>query len=129
MFNPYTGIKTNLLFFEKGAPTKAVWYYEHPYPLGYKSYSKTKPLRIEEFGPEKKWWARRKGNDHAWKVGIEDIKARGYNLDIKNPSAVQDGPGDADELLRQYQDAAVEAAKVRDALRDELRTALDGLRG
>ncbi|RZB33131.1 MAG: type I restriction enzyme M protein [Candidatus Argoarchaeum ethanivorans] len=30
VFSPYTGIKTNLLFFTKGEPTKEVWYYEHP---------------------------------------------------------------------------------------------------
>ena len=41
--------KTNLLFFTKGQPTEQVWYYEHPYPEGYKSYSKTKPMRISEF--------------------------------------------------------------------------------
>jgi type I restriction enzyme M protein len=126
VFSPYTGIKTNLLFFEKGTPTKTVWYYEHPYPPGYKNYSKTKPLRIEEFAPEKKWWGKRKETDQAWKVSIEDIKARGYNLDIKNPRAVDDGPGDADALLRQYREVAAEAAKVRDALREELRVALEG---
>jgi type I restriction enzyme M protein len=32
VFAPYTGIKTNLLFFTKGQPTQDVWYYEHPYP-------------------------------------------------------------------------------------------------
>jgi type I restriction enzyme M protein len=32
VFAPYTGIKTNLLFFEKGKPTKDIWYFEHPYP-------------------------------------------------------------------------------------------------
>ncbi|NQT55698.1 MAG: SAM-dependent DNA methyltransferase [Desulfobacteraceae bacterium] len=85
VFSPYTGIKTNLLFFIKGEKTKDVWYYEHPYPEGYKSYSKTNPLRIEEFEPEKKWWKKRKENEFAWKVSIKDIKAGGYNLDIKPP--------------------------------------------
>ena len=128
VFNPYTSIKTNLLFFTKGEPTKHVWFYEHPYPEGAKSYSKTKPLRIEEFAAEKKWWAKRKENDQAWKVSIEDIQARGYNLDIKNPRATDDGPGDADELLKQYREAAAEAAQIRDRLRDELKAALEGAR-
>jgi type I restriction enzyme M protein len=48
VFAPYTSIKTNVLFFTKGDPTEAVWYYEHPYPPGYKSYSKTKPMRLED---------------------------------------------------------------------------------
>ena len=58
VFAPYTSIKTNVLFFQKGRPSTEVWYYEHPYPEGYKSYSKTKPMRIEEFEPEKVWWGR-----------------------------------------------------------------------
>jgi type I restriction enzyme M protein len=126
VFNPYTSIKTNLLFFTKGEPTKTVWFYEHPYPPGYKSYSKTKPLRIEEFAPEKKWWAKRKENDQAWKVSLKEIQERGYNLDIKNPRDVDDGPGDADTLLAEYKQAAAEAAKIRDQLRDELAAALRG---
>jgi type I restriction enzyme M protein len=125
VFSPYTGIKTNLLFFERGTPTKTVWYYDHPYPPGYKSYSKTKPMRIDEFAPEKKWWAKRKETDQAWKVSIEDIKARSYNLDIKNPRAVDDGPGDPDELLKQYREAAAEVDKVREKLRTELGKALE----
>lgn len=129
VFSPYTGIKTNVLFLTKGEPTKTVWYYEHPYPPGYKSYSKTKPLRIEEFETEKKWWKKRKESDHAWKVDVEDIKARGYNLDIKNPRAVDDGPGDVDELLAEYRKAAAEVDEVRDKLLGELRAALEGTGG
>ena len=59
VFSPYTDINTNLLFFAKGERTRNVWYYEHHYPPGYKSYSKTKPIRIEEFEGEKKWWNKR----------------------------------------------------------------------
>jgi type I restriction enzyme M protein len=80
VFNPYTGIKTNILFFEKGKPTRHIWYYEHPYPAGQKSYNKTNPIRIEEFEPEKKWRKKRVENEHAWKVDfkklIDETKAR-----------------------------------------------------
>jgi type I restriction enzyme M protein len=125
VFNPYTAIKTNLLFFTKGEPTKTVWFYEHPYPDGAKSYSKTKPLTISEFDREKKWWRKRKENEQAWKVGLDEIVSRGFNLDFKNPRAIDDGPGDANELLLQYHAAAASAAKLRDVLRDELRRALE----
>jgi type I restriction enzyme M protein len=40
----------------QGPPTTAVWYYEHPYPPGAKSYNKGKPIRIEEFEGERAWW-------------------------------------------------------------------------
>tara|TARA_R110002050_G_scaffold4573_2_gene22144 strand:+ start:52485 stop:53894 length:1410 start_codon:yes stop_codon:yes gene_type:complete len=88
VFNPYTSIKTNLLFFEKGTPTKEVWYYEHPYPDGVKSYNKGKPINIKEFDTEKAWWNNREENTQAWKVSIDEIKKRGYNLDIKNPHVI-----------------------------------------
>ena len=85
VFNPYTGIKTNLLFFTKGSPTKEIWYYEHPLPNGIKNYSRSNPITIDEFLPEKKWWNNRVENEYAWKVCIDDIKDSNYNLDIKNP--------------------------------------------
>ncbi|MCH8828047.1 MAG: SAM-dependent DNA methyltransferase, partial [Planctomycetes bacterium] len=103
VFAPYTGIKTNLLFFEKGKPTKHIWYYEHPYPPGQKSYNKTRPINIKEFEPEKKWRKKRKENEFAWKVPIQEIIDSGYNLDRKNPHSTDDGPGDPDELLSQFQ--------------------------
>jgi type I restriction enzyme M protein len=90
VFAPYTGIKTNLLFFEKGKPTSAIWYFEHPYPIGVKSYNKTKPITMREFDLEKAWWKNRSENANAWKVSAEELKKRNYNLDIKNPHATED---------------------------------------
>ena len=124
VFAPYTGIKTNLLFFEKGKPTKEIWYYEHTYPEGVKSYNKTKPIRIEEFAPEKAWWTNRTENDHAWRVPVEQVIANGFNLDIKNPNVVPDELGDPAELLREYERTRAEAAATREALKRELMASL-----
>jgi type I restriction enzyme M protein len=89
VFAPYTGIKTNLLFFTKGEPTREVWFFEHPYPDGVKNYNKTKPINIKEFDLEKGWWEKRKENENVWKVSFEEIKKRNFNLDFKNPKTVQ----------------------------------------
>ena len=131
VFSPYTGIKTNLLFFQKGSPTQEIWYYEHPYPAGAKSYSKTKPMRIEEFAPEKAWWggAERTGrveNEFAWRVPIETIKARNYNLDIKNPHDAGSIAHDPDQLLADYAALQNEIASTRDQLKAILADALNG---
>jgi len=88
VFAPYATVNTNLLFFEKGKQTKEIWYYEHILPEGYKAYSKTKPIRIEEFGDIKNWWNNRVESEVSWKVSIETIKERGFDLDIKNPNKV-----------------------------------------
>ncbi len=126
VFNPYTGIKTNLLFFTKGEPTKEVWYYEHPYPPGYKSYNKTKPIRFEDFKPEQEWWDKREESEFAWRVPVEDIISNGYNLDIKNPNSIDDGPGDPDTLLKQFQEIQGQVDETRNALKQELVSALGG---
>lgn len=126
VFSPYTGIKTNLLFFSKGEPTKEVWYYEHPYPEGYKSYSKTKPMRIEEFEPEKKWWDKREENAFAWKVSIEEIQNRNYNLDIGNPNTVDEDHGDPEELLKAFQELQAKVSDTRNRLKEELMASLGG---
>ena len=80
-FFPAT-VSTNLLFFEKGEPTKEIWFYEHQLPVGQKSYSKTKPIQFDEFNPLIEWWKDRKETDNAWKVKIEDLT--NWDLDIKN---------------------------------------------
>ena len=124
VFNPYTGINTNLLFFEKGKPTKEVWYYEHPYPEGYKSYSKTKPMRIQEFDVEKAWWNNRAENEHAWCVPVEDIVAGNYNLDRKNPNAPTEDHGDPAELLAALKDVEQKIAAAKASLQIELENCL-----
>lgn len=86
VFQPYATVATNLLFFEKGKPTKDIWFYEHRLPEGQKAYSKTRPIRLEELSPIKKWWKKRTESDVCWKVNIKTIIERGYDLDIKNPN-------------------------------------------
>lgn len=125
VFAPYTGINTNLLFFDKGEPTKEVWFFEHPLPKGYKNYTKTKPIKLEEFDLEKKWWNNREENEYAWKVSVEDIKARNYNLDFKNPNKEEEDLGDPKMLLEKYNEAKAEVSKLQDTLIEELRKILE----
>jgi type I restriction enzyme M protein len=136
VFSPYTGIKTNLLFFTKGTPTKDVWYYEHQYPTGVKNYNKTKPIRIEEFDVEKTWWgneadgfAARVENEFAWKVNIQAFKENGYNLDQKNPHAGPEVSHDPEVLMGEYQRLQSDAQKLRDQLKTLLGDAFKRVSG
>jgi type I restriction enzyme M protein len=95
VFAPYTSIPTNLLFFDKTHGTKEVWFYEQPLPEGRKNYTKTMPLRFEEFADCQTWWGgpSREGrveDDRAWRVPIEKIEDNNYNLDLKNPNRKDD---------------------------------------
>jgi type I restriction enzyme M protein len=94
VFAPYTPIPTNVLFFDRSAPTTEIWYYEHPLPVGRKNYTKTGPLQFDEFLPMQDWWNRRVESERAWVVPVESIRATGYNLDLRNPN----GPRDLEHL-------------------------------
>ena len=90
VFAPYTGIPTNLLFFDRSGPTREVWYYEQPLPEGRKNYTKTAPIQFEEFSTLLTWWGNRKETDRAWVVPGAELLANGCNLDRKNPRAKED---------------------------------------
>ncbi len=131
VFNPYTSIRTNLLFFTKGAPTREVWYYEHPYPPGAKNYNKGKPIRIEEFEAQREWWGREQAgfaerveNEQAWRVPIDQIQAGNYNLDLKNPHNADTGPGNVEQLLPEYEKLLEQIAETRGKLKAQLMEAL-----
>jgi len=129
VFRPYASIGTNLLFFEKGVPTKDIWFYEHRVPEGQKAYSMTKPIRLEHLQACMDWWGGkdRKGREEgpqAWRVSAEDIKARNYNLDIKNPTSIAEDHGDPETLLADLNEAEAETTRLRDQLKAILAEAL-----
>jgi type I restriction enzyme M protein len=121
VFAPYTGINTNLLFFEKGKSTEEIWFFEHPLPEGYKNYTKTKSIRLEEFDLEKKWWNERVENEYAWRISIDEIKQRNYNLDLKNPSSsVNEEAKSLAETINSLKTTQAEIANILQLMEKEL---------
>ena len=138
VFAPYTSIKTNILFFEKGTPTKDVWYYEVPLPTGVKAFNKTKPMKLDDFSVCLDWWGEgssvseksartgRQETEQAWQVSIDEIIERGYNLDIKNPHVAEVISHDPEELLSNYASQQADIQDLRDQLKAILANALEG---
>ncbi len=131
VFQPYASVGTNLLFFEKGQPTRDVWFWEHLVPDGQKAYSKTRPIRLEHLGDCIVWWgdSERYGREEggrAWKVSAKLLKTRGYNLDIKNPHTKSKDYDDPEDLLERLNAAEAEVVSVRDQLKDALMKAILG---
>lgn len=121
VFNPYAGVNTNLVFFEKGKPTKKIWYYQLPLPKGMKQYTKNRGITHEEFDPIRKWWKKRTENDFAWKVSIEEIEKRNYNLDFKNPNGnAKVDHKDPEEVLENIVSAEKEIIKLLENIKKEI---------
>ena len=117
VFAPYTNINTNLLFFQKGTPTKGVWYYRLEMPQGYKHFSKTRPMLPEHFQPVRDWWNNRVESEVSSFVPVEDIVAADYSLDFCG------FPHDTEEILPPEQfipqylnEKAVLSARIEDVL-------------
>lgn len=108
VFAPYTSITTNIIFFDKTAPTKETWFYRLDMPEGYKHFSKTKYMRLEHFNPAIDWWKNREeinvdGFDKAKKYTIEEIKEKKYNIDLCGFPHEEEEILPPDELIRNYQ--------------------------
>jgi type I restriction enzyme M protein len=89
----------------------------------------TRPIRIEHFAGCVEWWGgakreNREETERAWKVSAEDVRARGYNLDFKNPHSVADDHGDPEDLLNDLNAAEARTASLRDQLKAILAEAL-----
>ncbi len=101
--------------------TQTIWYYEHTLPEGQKSYSKTKPIRREEFKPIEDWWNNRQESERAWKVDIQTIVDRGYDLDIKNPYREEEEEFvSSTELIQKLAVSFDRSKELLDALREEI---------
>jgi len=83
-----SGPKTNLLFFEKGIPTREIWYYELTLPNG-KNYTRNNPIKDEDLEDTYKKWQKREISKNSWIVKVEDIIKRDYDLSAKNPNKIK----------------------------------------
>jgi type I restriction enzyme M protein len=109
VFAPYTSITTNILFFERTAPTTETWFYRLDMPDGYKNFSKTKPMKLEHFAPAAQWWSNREeitvdGFDKAKKFSTQELIDRNFNIDLCGFPHEEEEILPPHELIQQYQE-------------------------
>jgi len=96
VFEPYTTIATNILFFDKTKPTKDIWFYQMKVDERLRGatraknpkYTKTNPIAYDDFAEIEKWFKNKSTNENAWKVSVNDIVD--FNFDVRNPSNKED---------------------------------------
>jgi type I restriction enzyme M protein len=94
VFQPYTPIPTNILFFNASKPSDHIWFYKLQPPGGRKHYTKTKPLQFPDFSELLQWWPKRRASEIAWQMSRQQLAAVNFNLDQRPPSESDEPPNE-----------------------------------
>jgi len=81
--NSSTGVKTVVLFFEKGKPTKKIWYYQ--LDPG-RSLGKTDPLNEKDFEEFLTLYKTKADSQNSWTIQLADVDQKTFDLSVKNPN-------------------------------------------
>ncbi|MEO0147854.1 MAG: N-6 DNA methylase [candidate division WOR-3 bacterium] len=116
-----TPVKTNLLFFDKTRPTEEIWYYEIQPPEGMKNFTKTRPMRDEDWQDCYEKWKNKEVSENSWIVRIDDIDKETYELTPRNPNKLKNKqyrpPEDIlGEILKEEKEIMALLEELRDVL-------------
>jgi type I restriction enzyme M protein len=109
--------KTNLLFFVKGEATKEIWYYD----LSDLNITKKQPLTLEQFEEFFMVLPERAASERSWRVPIEEIEAKNYDIKAVNPNrkSVED-TRTPEELIAIIEEQQKEIAKAIGRLKEKI---------
>ncbi|MCS4503360.1 type I restriction-modification system subunit M [Arhodomonas aquaeolei] len=109
------GVKTVVLFFEKGRPTRHIWYY-HLDPG--RSLGKTNPLNDDDLREFVELQASFAESDESWTVNIEDIDQETWDLSVKNPNKVDEEPlRDPEVIINEIETLDRESEEILEGIR------------
>ncbi len=104
------GVKTVVLFFQKGSPTENIWYYQ--LDPG-RNLGKTNPLNdadLKEFVTLQKDFTQGK---KSWSLNVKEIDPKTFDLSVKNPNAPKEAPlRPPQEILQEIAQLDAQSAKL-----------------
>jgi len=108
--NSSTGVKTVVLFFEKGKPTKKTWFYQ--LDAG-RNLGKADPLNEKDFAEFVKLYNKKTDSKNSWTVDIAGLDQKTFDLSVKNPNVVEEVPlRSPQEIVKSLQKLDKEAQKI-----------------
>ena len=83
------GVKTVVLFFQKGEPTKKIWYYQ--LDPG-RNMGKTNPLNDKDMADFIAFAKKKPETEQSWNLKVANIDETTFDLSVKNPNTPEDAP-------------------------------------
>ena len=104
------GVKTVILFFEKGVSTKKVWYYQLSLA---RNLGKTNPLNENDLAEFVKLQKTKSDSKSSWSINVKDVDQKTYDLSVKNPSKSVEAPlREPKDILKEMKRLDEESAKT-----------------
>lgn len=112
------GVKTVILFFKKGEPTKKIWYYQ--LDPG-RNMGKTNPLNDDDLKEFVELQPKRPETERSWNFSVADINEETFDLSVKNPNLPEEDPlRSPEEILSEMERLDSETNAVLRSIRDLL---------
>lgn len=109
-------VNTVVLFFEKGEPTKNIWYYDF---VPDRSLGKKAPLTDEDLAKFVKFQKNKPENDRSWNVEIEDIPTDSYDMSVRNPNLPdKESMRSTEDILSEMERLDEETKRVMQTIRE-----------
>ncbi len=114
--NSSTGVKTVVLFFDKGQPTQKIWYYQ--LNVG-RNMGKTNPLNESDMADFLEQYKAKADSANSWSVDIADVDKTTFDLSLKNPNAPEEAElRTPEEILKEIQELDKNIAEILKGLTD-----------
>lgn len=113
---PGAGVKTVVLFFEKGKPTKKIWFYQLNLT---RNLGKTNPLNENDLADFVKLQKTKPDSENSWTVNVADVDKNTYDLSVKNPHRKDETVlREPKEILQQIKRLDKESAEILNTIRE-----------
>ena len=109
------GVKTVVLFFEKGKPTKKTWFYQLNLE---RNLGKTNPLNEDDLAEFVELQKTQADSDNSWTVNLSDVDEESFDLSVKNPNRNDEVVlREPEEILEEIKKLDQEASEILETIR------------
>ncbi len=110
------GVKTVILFFDKGTPTRKIWYYQLNLD---RNLGKTNPLNENDLAEFVKLQKTKTDSENSWTINVKNINQDTFDLSVKNPNKKEEAQlREPKEILEEMKKLDEESEKILNSIKE-----------